>query len=188
MITNIKNKKKIQVLTPKQPIFVVKIGSTYGVRGWLRAFSSIENINHIFKYQPWIINQTGYWQKILLESCKRHYKNFIIKIKNIENRESATFMINKKIAVDFSLFPLLKNGEYYWKDLIGCNVKTINGTEIGKIIDLIETGSNDVFVVQYKEKNSYCIKEILIPFLEGKVIKNINILDRIIEVDWSIIF
>ncbi|MDI4745965.1 hypothetical protein MJL33_31070, partial [Salmonella enterica subsp. enterica serovar Kentucky] len=41
-----------------------KMGSSYGIRGWLRVFSSTEDAESIFDYQPWFIQKAGQWQQV----------------------------------------------------------------------------------------------------------------------------
>ena len=54
----------------QQRIEVVgKLGSTYGIRGWLRIYSSTEQAESIFDYQPWFLKIKGEWQPTELENC-----------------------------------------------------------------------------------------------------------------------
>ncbi|UVK76764.1 MAG: ribosome maturation factor RimM [Sodalis sp. Fle] len=177
--------KQIHTIIPINSIILGTIGSTYGILGWLRVFSSTEEAENIFNYQPWFIKQTSEWQQIGLENWKYHNHNLIIKIRNIEDRETATTLTNYEIIADASKLPDLNKGEYYWKDLIGCKVVTLYGYQLGKIIDLMETGSNDVLVVKSNLTDAFGIQERLIPFLDGQVIKNIDLTTHVIDVDWD---
>lgn len=161
------------------------MGSTYGIRGWLKVFSFTELAENIFDYQPWSIKKTDKWHVINLESWKHHKKDFIIKIKGIHDLESAMLLTNCKIIVDTMQLPDLDSDEFYWKDLLGCQVITIDGYQIGEVINLIKTGSNDVLVVKASMKDAFDIQERLIPFLDKQVIRNIDLKARVIEVDWE---
>lgn len=167
------------------PIVLGKLGSTYGIRGWLRVFSSTEQSESIFDYQPWYIQQAGEWRVVALESWKRHNQDLIIKLKGIDDREVANALTNREIAVDAEQLPPLDEGDYYWKDLMGCRVVTAEGYELGKIIDMMETGSNDVLVVRANLKDAFGVKERLIPFLDGQVIKKVDLTAQLVEVDWD---
>ena len=76
-------------------------------------------------------------------------------------------------------------GEYYWRDLIGCAVVTTQGYQLGTVSELMETGSNDVLVVQANLNDAFGMKERLIPFIDEQVIKHIDITARLVEVDWD---
>ncbi|TCV99296.1 ribosome maturation factor RimM [Biostraticola tofi] len=176
---------QIRMTSPDNPIVLGKMGSTYGIRGWLRVFSSTEDAESIFDYQPWFIKRAGNWQHIELEGWKRHNQDLIIKIKGIEDREAAGLLTNCEILVDSTQLPALDAGDYYWKDLMGCQVITTAGYQLGAVIDMMETGSNDVMVVKANLKDAFGIQERLIPFLDGQVIKKVDITAQLIEVDWD---
>lgn len=77
--------------------------------------------------------------------------------------------------------PELEEGDYYWKDLMAA-VVTTEGYSLGKVIDMMETGSNDVLVIKANLKDAFGIKERLVPFLDGQVIKKVDLTTRTIEV------
>ncbi|MFP3029531.1 MAG: ribosome maturation factor RimM [Arsenophonus sp.] len=163
-----------------------KLGSAYGIRGWLRIFSFTEYTEDIFKYQPWFIQRAGqWWQQLELEGWKHHNQDIIIKIKHIDDRNAANLMTNYKIIIDSEQLPELEDNEYYWKDLIGCQVITTKGYSFGYVQNLMETGSNDVLIIKANLKDAFDIKERLIPFLDEQIIKNIDLTSKTIEVDWD---
>ncbi|WMQ74264.1 MAG: Ribosome maturation factor RimM [Sodalis sp.] len=177
--------KQLRIAAPVKPVVVGKMGSAYGIRGCLRALSSTEEAEGIFNYQPWFIKKADEWQPIGLESWKRRNQDLIIKVRDIEDREAATLLTNCEIVIDMSQLPDLNSSEYYWKDLLGCQVVTIDGYQLGEVINLMETGSNDVMVVKVNLKDAFGIQERLIPFLDGQVIKNVDLTAHAIEVDWD---
>lgn len=177
--------KQHRITALVEPVVIGKIGSTYGIHGWLRVFSFTEEVESIFYYQPWFIKIVGEWQPIWLERWKYHNQNILIKVKDIEDREASTLLTNYEIVINASQLPNLDSGEYYWKDLLGCQVITVGGYQLGEVINLIETGSNDVLVVKSNQKDAFSIKERLIQFLYGQVIKHVDLISHVIEVDWD---
>lgn len=177
--------KQLTAQSPATPLILGKMGSAYGIRGWLKVFSSTEDAESIFDYQPWFIQRAGQWRLIELEGWKRHNQDMIIKVKGIDDRDTAGLLTNCEIVVDSGQLPELGGGDYYWKDLIGCRVVTSQGYEMGTVTELMETGSNDVLVVKANLKDAFGMKERLIPFLDGQVIKNVDLATGSIEVDWD---
>ncbi len=177
--------KQLKPVAPKQPIVLGKMGSTYGIRGWLRVFSSTENAESIFDYQPWLIQRSGQWQFVELEDWKRHSQDLIIKVKGIDDRDAANLLTNCEIVVDSEQLPPLEGDDYSWTDLMGSQVVTTSGYELGKVIDMMETGSNDVMVVRANLKDAFGMKERLVPFLHGQVIKKVDLAAKIIEAEWD---
>ena len=149
----------------EQKIEVVgKLGSTYGIRGWLRLYSSTEEAESIFDYQPWFLKIKG--------QCT-------------DDREAAQLLTNAEIGVDLSVFPELEEGDYYWHDLIGCSVVNLEGYTMGVVTELMETGSNDVLVVKANSKDAFGKQERLIPFLYEQVVKRVDLATKTITVDWD---
>lgn len=64
---------------------------------------------------------------------------------------------------------------------------TTEGYDLGKVVDMMETGSNDVLVIKANLKDAFGIKERLVPFLDGQVIKKVDLTTRSIEVDWDLV-
>ncbi len=77
--------------------------------------------------------------------------------------------------------PKLSNESYYWSDLEGLSVLNSEEKLIGIVDSLIETGANDVMVV-----NTTKDKRILIPFVMHAIIKEVSIELNYVKVDWSI--
>lgn len=166
-------------------VVVGRIGAVYGIKGWLKVNSFTDQAENIFEYTPWLIQQKGQWQPIELTDWKRHNNGLICKLKGIDTREDAQALTGVDIAVAAEQLPSLPQGEYYWRDLIGCAVKTSKGYHLGVVTELMETGSNDVLVVQANPNDAFGAKERLIPFIEDQVIIHIDVTGRMIEVNWD---
>ncbi|MEQ4581980.1 MAG: ribosome maturation factor RimM [Pantoea agglomerans] len=177
--------RQLAAQPPVNPIVLGKMGAAYGIRGWLKVFSSTEDAESIFNYQPWFIQRAGKWQQVELDGWKHHNQDLIIKVKGIEDRDAAAQLTNCEIQVDSTQLPSLEEGDYYWKDLMGCQVVNLEGYEMGKVIDMMETGSNDVLVVKANLKDAFGAQERLIPFLDEQVIRKVDLSTGIIEVDWD---
>lgn len=177
--------KQLAAQIPVNPLVLGKMGSSYGIRGWLRVFSSTEDTESIFDYQPWFIQRAGKWETVELESWRHHNHDMVIKLRGVDDRDAANLLTNCEIIVDASQLPDLEDGYYYWKDLIGCHVITTEGYDLGSVIDMMETGSNDVLVIKANLKDAFGIKERFVPFLDGQVIKKVDLATQRIEVDWD---
>ena len=166
-------------------IVMGKLGSTYGIRGWLKVFSYTDNAESIFDYSPWYLNQKGKWVEYKVESWKRHGQGYVCKLAGLDVREDAQLMTNFEIAIDPASLPELSEDEFYWRELFGMQVFTTKGYDLGKVTDLLETGSNDVLVIKANLKDAFGQKERLVPYLEEQVVKKVDREARRIEVDWD---
>ena len=168
-----------------EKLVVGKFGASYGIRGWLKVFSYTDNPESIFDYSPWFINQKGQWTELKVESWKRHNKGWVVKLEGIEIREEAHLLTNVEIAINPAALPELSEDEFYWRELFGMKVFNTQGYDLGEVVDMLETGSNDVLVVKANLKDAFGQKERLIPFLEEQVIINVDRQAQRIEVDWD---
>lgn len=159
-------------------ITIGKIGSTYGIQGWLKIHAFTEFSASILTYQPWVIKKNHGWEILQVEDSQQQGKTVLIKLKDINSPEAARLLTGKDIAIKRSQLPALKKDEYYWSDLIGLTVINKNGENLGKVTSLMATGSNDVLVVKGETEQA-------IPFFLGEVILNIDLLKQEIHVDWE---
>jgi 16S rRNA processing protein RimM len=85
-------------------------------------------------------------------------------------------LIGQWLCVDQSDVPEAEDGEYFHYQIIGLNVITVAGEDLGEITDILETGSNDVYVVVGPTG------EILVPAL-SQVVKTVDVLGGLMTVD-----
>ena len=105
-------------------------------------------------------------------------KALVAKLDGLDDRDQAQALANQTIWVRRSELPDCEPGEYYWTDLEGLGVETVDGRILGTVNYLIETGANDVLVVKGD-------REVLIPFIVGDVIKSVDVEDGKIVVNWD---
>ncbi|WP_343153354.1 ribosome maturation factor RimM [Buchnera aphidicola (Mindarus keteleerifoliae)] len=171
------NKKNINSF-----LIVGRIGSPYGIKGFIKIFSYTEKKENIFKYFPWFI-KPKFFEKILVICFKKIKNNFLVKFKNFSDREKIKILTNENIWINKSQLPVLKKNEYYWNQMIGISVFNLKKEKIGKIINLIDNNFYDILII---EDISRSFKPTLfIPFIEDKIIKEVNIMKNYVLVDWD---
>lgn len=161
-------------------IMIGKIGSVYGIHGWIKIQTYTEYGDSILDYSPWFIKNppNDAMREILVEDSKPHGEGIVAKFPGYDTPETARALTGKEIFIKRSQLPALNAEEYYWSDLVGLTVINLEGKVLGKVVYLMETGSNDVLVVKGE-------KEIAIPYLPGKVVKNIDLAKQEMLVDWE---
>ena len=158
----------------EQLLRVGVISNTHGIRGEVKVFPTTDDKSR-FELLDEIILDTGKEHLTLHVANVKYFKQFVIlkfkeynNINDIERYKGKDLYVTREHAVP------LEEGEYYIADLIGCKVVTDQGEELGELIDVMETGANDVYVVKTKEK-----KEVLLPYIED-CIKEIDIEKKLI--------
>ncbi|HEX2548399.1 MAG TPA: ribosome maturation factor RimM [Gammaproteobacteria bacterium] len=161
-------------------VVVGKVGSTYGVQGWLKIQSYTEWVDNILNFTPWYLEENNEWKAFTVTEGKLHGKGMIVKFAGWDTPEKSRLLSGKKIAIVRSQLPALEKDEYYWSDLEGLTVINQDGEVLGKVSYLISTGSNDVLVIKGE-------KEFAIPYLLPEVIKSIDLEKQVIHVDWELL-
>ncbi len=159
-------------------VIVGRISGIYGVKGWVKVFSYTEPRENILKYSPWMLRRGGQWRTMALVTGRRQGAGVIVRLDGFEDRDQARELIGADIAIRRDQLADAGPDEYYWVDLIGLKVKTLQGVELGIVDHLLETGANDVLVVRAQE-------EILIPYVRGDVVTDVDLKAGVITVDWD---
>ncbi|ETR74138.1 MAG: 16S rRNA processing protein RimM [Candidatus Magnetoglobus multicellularis str. Araruama] len=116
------------------------------------------------------------FHRISILSIKPYKRNFLITLEGISDRTQATTLVGIDIFIQRNVLPDLDSDTFYWFEIQGLEVIDTSGHHCGVIRSIIETGSNDVYVI---EKNG---EEYLIPAIESAVI-NIDIQKKQMVID-----
>lgn len=155
-----------------------RVSGLFGLQGWVRIFSHTEPREGIVHYDPVFLLRQGEWQPFKIEAGRAHGAGVVLKFAGCENRDQAAALIPSDIAVPRTQLPPSKPGEYYWADLEGLQVITLEGVDLGIVDHLFATGANDVLVVKGERQR-------LLPFVKGQVVVEINLEQRRLRVDWD---
>jgi 16S rRNA processing protein RimM len=160
-------------------IVVGRINGVYGVRGWVKIYSHTKPLDNILHYSPWHLEQQGTYRTVKVAEGKPHGKGIIARLEGYTDRDAAAQLVGAEISVTRDQLPPLRQDEYYWVDLVGAEVINQQDISLGKITAWIETGANDVMVVQQTDR------ERLIPFLIPQVVLAVDLIAKQVRVDWD---
>jgi 16S rRNA processing protein RimM len=155
-----------------------KISGVFGVKGWLKVYANTDKKENILAYQPWYIERNKVREPVKLKAGKPHGKTIIALLEGVDDRNEAETWVGCDIYISTDQLPTLRHDEYYWSDLIGLKVISVSGEEFGVIDHMLETGANDVIVIKGD-------RERLIPFVQGEVVKSVDLTERQMVVDWD---
>lgn len=168
-------KKSLKSATDKK-IIIGKIGAAHGVRGDMKVYPLTDFPDRFNTIKKAFIDD----KEINIIST-RYQNNFVVmKVKDVNSREEVARYTNKLLKINRSDVPPLNEGEYYSFDIIGLKVINQDDVVLGEIIEILKTGSNDVYITKTPEG-----KQLLIPALK-KVVTEINIEDGFMKVIWDI--
>ncbi|WP_166251601.1 ribosome maturation factor RimM [Marinobacter salicampi] len=167
-----------------QETVVGRITAVFGIKGWLKVYSYTAPLDGILNYRNWTAVFEGKRVPVKLEEGRRHGPGIVVKLKGVDDRNTAMTYCGADIVVPTSDLPELPEGEFYWHQLEGLRVESVEGEVFGKVDHLIETGANDVFIVRATD-DSIDQRERLIPYLPDQVVKSVDLAAELIVVDWD---
>lgn len=165
-----------------------KLTSPYGVKGWLKVYSHTSPMDGILEYSEWVLRQGGTLSRHRLLQGRRHGKGLVALLEGVDSREDAERVSGAEILLPKTELPRLEGDEYYWHQLEGLTVVTREGTVLGRVAYLFETGANDVLVVRgdpQAEPPAIDDRERLLPFLPDEVIVEVDLAGGTMTVDWD---
>ena len=152
-----------------QQIELGQIVNTYGIKGFLKIVPYTDNIKRFENLKTIYIQEKNKLQEFIIEEVKYSKNIVLLKLKGIDDVNTAEKYKNCYIKIDRKDAVKLPEDTYFIIDLIGIDVITDKNELLGQIVDVFPTGSNDVYVV----KNDIG-KQILLPAI-AEVIKNVDI-------------
>lgn len=164
--------------TGSKRLIVGRISGIYGVKGFVRVFSDTEPRAAIAEYPELWVERAGAWQLLEVEEGRAHGRGVVLKFRESQDREAAQALMGSALAIERDWLPPLDEGEFYWADLQGLQVETLDGLALGRVDGFIETGANDVMVVRGE-------RERLIPWVRGMYVKDVDVVAGRIRVDWD---
>ncbi len=152
------------------------ISSTHGVRGEVKVFPTTDDSNR-FKKLKEVLLDTGKEQLSMKIEQVKFFKQFaILKFEGIDNIDDVEKYKGKSLYVTREHAVKLKKDEYYIADLIGICVLDESGEKLGTLTDVMETGANDVYVIEMKDG-----RELLLPAIR-QCILDVDIEQMIMKV------
>ena len=142
------------------------IASTHGIRGEVKVFPTTNDANR-FKQLKKVYLDTGRERRQLEIESVKFFKQFaILKFKGIDNINDIEKYRGRSLLIDREDAVELEEDEYYIADMLGMEVYTEGGILFGSLKDVMETGANDVYIIESKEHG-----EVLIPAIKDCILE-----------------
>lgn len=164
-------------VTPADLIAVGRVVDAYGTRGWVKieCFNRPEESVLLACRRWWLPDG----RSLRVQSVRQHASVLVGKPAEFTDRDHALSLKGLEIRVSRSEFPVAADGEYYWVDLEGCEVRNREGASLGQVVSVVDHGAHPILIVQDGED-----AERLIPFVDAYVL-DVELAARRILVDWQ---
>ena len=145
------------------------ITQTHGVRGEVKVFPTTDDVNRFKKLKQVILDTGKETMPLEIQSVKFFKQFVILKFKGIDNINDIEKYKRCSLYVTREHAVALEEDEYFIADMIGMEVCTEDGNIFGTLKDVIETGANDVYVIENAEHG-----EVLVPAIK-ECIRSVDI-------------
>jgi 16S rRNA processing protein RimM len=159
-----------------EPVFLVvgKFRRPHGIQGEIAMEIITDFPERITKGKILYIGENH--EKFRLSGIRFHQNLMLVSFDGLDLREQVSFLTNQLAYVRSSDVPELPEGYYYHHQLLGIVVKDEMGALLGDLVEILETGANDVFVIKKPDGN-----ELLIPAIDS-VLVNVDLKNRVLTV------
>ena len=154
-----------------------RIVAPFGVQGWVKVEPLTAAPKNLLAYPEWWIGDGADWQEHAVVEARTQGRIVVARLAGCGDRDKAASFRGRQVAVPREKLPKAQPNEYYWADLIGLKVVNEAGRDFGQVIRILETGANDVLVVQGE-------RERLIPFI-AEVIGPVDLQAGMMRVNWD---
>ena len=153
-----------------------KVVAPFGVRGELKVLSLTDIPNRFAELEAIYLGPERTPHRI---TSVRPYKGemVVLRLVGIEDANAAETLRNFELAIPIGQLAKLPPDSYYQHDILGLQVSTLSGWHLGPIVDIIVTGSNDVYVIKAADG-----RQILIPAIKD-VIKQVDLIRRMMYIE-----
>jgi len=183
---------------PSDAIEVGRIAGAWGIKGWFKIIPYSASPEALFSSKRWFLlppeSRAGVRlkepvfegaQQLKIRLAKEHSDGIVAQADGLDDRNHAELLKNCRILIARSAFPTAAANEYYWVDLIGCEVSNREGTVLGRVKDLMATGPQTVLVIEQGSPPGQALEPTLIPFVNAYV-DTVNLAEKKITVDWQL--
>jgi len=162
-------------------VILGRLGAPWGVKGWIRVSSYTDPPTALLGYPVWqVASADGSWESVRVASGRAHGagRGLVVALDGVRSPEDAHRYVARDVGLPRSALPPPGPGEYYWDDLVGCRVVTVDGVELGVVSHFHEFPANPVMAVRGHGREHW------IP-LVPRHLKRVDLAARQVVVDWD---
>lgn len=138
-------------------VAVGKVVKAQGLDGKLKISTYSGDPEELAPFPQLFLGHASRLQPFTLRGSRRQGKFAIVTLDEIVDRDGAESQVGQEVWVLKSQMPALASDEFYWHEMVGLTVRTVQGQELGRVTALIATGAHDVMVVTGPDQGEYLI-------------------------------
>ncbi len=150
-----------------------RVAGSYGLRGWIKVAPGGGVLEVLAGVKDWWIGEQGY----KVAAARIHGAKVVAKLGGIESREQALALKGAAVSVQREALPEAQEGHYYHADLVGLEVRNLQGERLGMVKKLFTNGAQDVMEVDGERTR-------LIPWVSA-IVKRVDLEHGQVVVEWG---
>lgn len=155
------------------------IGAPFGVRGAAHVYPSSGQCDHLLSLTRLYRLIDGQYQPFTITAIRQHQDHLVISFSEITSPEQVKTYVHQQLYVDRALLPALDADRYYWFQLQGLQVLTLEGTDLGIVTELYSNGPQDIMLTSQGQH---------IPFIRDTFVKSVDLEAKKIIVDFNPVY
>jgi 16S rRNA processing protein RimM len=164
-------------VTEPRLVEVGRLGAAHGVRGWLRVQSFTDPPQRLFEWRRWLLKAAqGAPREATVLEWRPQGNDWVVLLEGVVERNAASRLTGQMILVERAQLPPAEGREHYREDLVGFEVKNVEGVLLGAVDHFIDTPGNAVMVIKGE-------REYLVP-VTAQHLRNVDKDARRVIVDW----
>ncbi len=179
---------------PDDAVEVARIGEAWGVKGWFKVLTYSAHPQAVLASKRWYVQPSERGARhfsgtriLRIGQVKQHGDALTAHAPAIVDRTAAEYLRGARVFVSRTSFPSLQPDEYYWVDLIGCEVVNREGVVLGVVKDLLATGPQTTLVLEDGDPQTPQTSgggQRMIPFVNA-IVDTVDIAAKRIVADWQ---
>jgi len=166
-------------VTSKEWLELGRIGSPYGIKGWVHVQSFTDPPERLLKYRDWTLDRANADPLPLrVVEGRAQGAGIVARLEGIDDRDQAARLQGAMIRVARSALPKLRKREFYQADLVGLGVMNLEGVALGTVDHFVETPGGSVMVVQGAAGQQHWVPA------TRQHLRKVDVSAGRIEVDW----
>lgn len=158
---------------------IAQILRPHGIKGEVKVYPLTDDVSRFKRLREAYVERAGQYETVIVDGSKNVSDAVVLHIKGCDTPEEAEKLRSLYLCVDRSHAVKLPAGTYFISDIIGCEVTSTDGTELGRVSDVLETNANDVYVIDGRRR-------LLVPALK-KLLSSVDIENKHIVLDAEVL-
>lgn len=135
--------------TEDRDLIIGKVGATFGRKGEVKVWSYLDHPEQFeFLKEVTLVFKGGESRPVKIQKVWHHKGAIIVKFAGIDDMTAAESLRDAEVHGAESVLPQLEEDQFYIDDLIGLDVVTTEGEDLGKITEVLQSPANDVYVTE----------------------------------------